>query len=183
MADTITLIVEDGTGITDANTYVDLDYANTYLSNRGRTEWTALDDETKKKCLILGTDYIDKLYKWYGKRKYKNQVLAFPRLDLYDSDDFEVDGIPVNLKKAVCEAAYLNRSTETLFTTKDADGTVKREKVDTLEVEYFQKSTSTTVDYTSIYDVLNTLLYGLYKTDSDAATYNVGVVWSDDAIR
>lgn len=178
----ITLTVEDGTGIADANTYVDLDYANTYLTNRGRSEWTALDEEVKKQCLILGTDYIDKLYKWYGRRKFKSQVLAFPRVDLYDSDNFSVDGIPVNLKKAVCEAAYLNRSVETLFSTKDSDGTVKREKVDTLEVEYFENTKSTEIDYTSIYDVLNTLLFGLYKTDSDASTFNVGAIWSRDEL-
>ena len=92
-----------------------------------------------------------------------------------------MDGIPLALKKACYEAAFLNVNGTNiksgLFTTKDSNGDVKRKKVDVLEVEYFEGETSTSVDYTSIYEILNNFLTGLYKTDSDTATCNVGAVW------
>lgn len=176
------LIIEDGSCVENANSYCSIEFADKYMYSRNRLEWASLDDEVKKKCLIIGTDYIDKLYKWYGRRKYRQQELAFPRVELIDDDGFFVDDIPLNLKKAVCEAAYLNRNTETLFATKEVEGAIKRQKVDSLEVEYFQ-SESSKVDYSSIYDVLNSLLYGLFKTESDQCTYNVGCIWSDDGLR
>jgi hypothetical protein len=175
------LIVEDGSCVSGANSYCTIDFADKYLYSRNRLDWASLDDEVKKKCLIIGTDYIDKLYKWHGRRKFYSQELAFPRVDLIDNDGFFVEGIPLNVQKAVCEAAFLNINTDTLFTSKDSDGEIKRQKVDSLEVEYFESSSSS-VDYSSIYDVLNTLLYGLYKTENDQSTYNVGCVWSDDGI-
>lgn len=178
---TTELIVEDGSCVQGANSYCTIEFADKYLYSRNRLDWASLDDEVKKKCLIIGTDYIDKLYKWYGRRKFYQQELAFPRVDLIDNDGFFAEGIPLNVQKAVCEAAFLNINTETLFSTKDSDGDIKRQKVDSLEVEYFEGQNSS-VDYSSIYDVLNTLLYGLYKTESDQCTYNVGCIWSDDGI-
>ena len=176
------IIVEDGTCVEGANSYCSVEFADKYLYSRNRLEWAGLDNETKKKCLIIATDYIDSLYKWYGRRKYKRQELSFPRVELFDRDGFYVDGIPMNLQKAVCEAAYLNINTETLFSTKDSEGAIKRQKVDSLEIEYFQGE-KTETDYSSIYNVLNSLLYGLYKTESDQSTYNVGCIWSDDGLR
>lgn len=176
----ITLITEDGTGVAGANCYSTLAEADAYNAERGRSSWSAITEDNRKTCLILGTDFVDKYYKWYGKRKYREQELSFPRIELFDKDNYPVNGIPVALKKACYEAAFLNvKGTAVksgLFTTKDTNGDVKRKKVDVLEVEYFE-SESTKTDYTSVYEILNNFLDGLYKTDSDKATCNVGAVW------
>lgn len=174
----IILIVEDGNGLLDANSYVTIEFADRYCIERNKTEWLKLNLEEKKKLLILATDYVDQYFSWKGKKIKQLQALSFPRKELYDSDGYLVEGIPLNLKKAIVEAALLNQSATSLFITKNKDGNIKRKKVDTLEVEYFV-SNSESESYTTIYESLNKLLAGLYNTDSEQATFNVGVVWAD----
>lgn len=176
----INLIVEIGNGSATSNSYASLEFADNYFRNRGDASWFENDEETKKKYLVLATDFIDASFKWKGKKKNVQQGLAFPRLDLIDNDGYTVTDIPLALQKAVCEGAKLVKAKTTLFSSKDENGDVKRKKVDTLEVEYFGKSSKTDDEtYETIYSVLNTLLQGLYKTESDKATYNVGAVWLD----
>lgn len=168
----IELIIEDGSGVPNANAYCDLDYALEYCTMKGYTDWQKLTDDEQKIFIIRGTEFVNNYYTWKGVRRFLNQDMAFPRDDLYDLDHYRVVGVPEVLKKACLEAAWLNATSgsDTLFINKDANGKVKRQKVDTLEVEYFNdessssSSSSTEVDYTSIYDVLNKMLKGLYKT-------------------
>lgn len=164
----VEIVVEDGTGVSNSNTYCDLDFALEYCISHGYSSWNELTEEQQKIALIKGTEYIDSFFEWKGLKRSESQALEFPRVNLFDNNRFEVKGIPVNLKKACIEAAFLNSTSEndTLYSTKDSNGNIKRQKVDTLEVEYFENSSKTesSVDYTTIYDVLNKLLKGLYKT-------------------
>lgn len=166
----INLIVEDGSCVPHANCYVSLDYADEYMKNTGRTSWAALSDNDKKSYLINATNYIDRTYSklgWKGFKKYRrNQPLCFPRVELYDKDGYEVEDIPEELKKAVCEAGFIATSTS-LFTVKDASGTVKRQKVDVLEVEYYSED-KTSGEYISRFTVLDDFLAGFYKTKHDS---------------
>ena len=83
----IKFVVEDGTGKTDANSYTTLEYADAYHKSFGRSEWAQLDEEVKKSRLVIATRYIDGTYPWKGTRKYRDQRLAFPRVDIYDNDN------------------------------------------------------------------------------------------------
>lgn len=163
-------IVEDGSGFTNASSYTSVAFADKYLTLIGKTGWVDLPEEEKKAKLVVATSYIDNLYPWKGRRKYSNQSLKFPRVEVIDIDGFEVSGIPENLKKAVCEAAYISISTSSLFTTRDENGQVKRQAVENaVEVEYFQSSTESESAYYSIYGVLDSLLKGLYRKKGQAA--------------
>lgn len=179
----VEMIVENGTGVPNANSYVDLDFALEYCVTKGYTNWLSLSENEQKTFLIRGTEFVDNFYQWKGRRFGQFQSLYFPRVDLYDNDNFPVTGIPARLKKACVEAAFLNASSgsDSLFTTKDENGKIKKQKVDTLEVEYFDSSTSTSessVDYTSIYDVLNKLLKGLYKTKDEVGSVCTKAIYS-----
>lgn len=173
----IELIVENGMGIENANSYVDLDFALEYCTMKGYSNWKNLSEDEQKIFLIRGTDFVDNFFIWKGFKRFKTQSLSFPREELYDLDGYKVDSIPINLKKACIEASWLNAEsgTDTLFSTKDENGNIKRQKVDSLEVEYFSKSESSSdskynePDYTSIYDILNKLLKGLYKTSDSVS--------------
>lgn len=172
----IKFVVEDGTGKTDANSYTTLEYADAYHKSFGRSEWAELDEEVKKSRLVIATRYIDGTYPWKGTRKYRDQRLAFPRVDIYDNDNFPVEGIPENLKMAVCEAAFLATDGTSLFLVRDANGQVKREAVDNaVETEYYQSEGS--MDYISIYSVLDALLKGLYKTAGARQRINTRARW------
>lgn len=167
----IDLIIEDGSGIPNANSYCDLDYAIEYCTMKGYSDWLNLSEDEQKIYLIRGTEFVDNYFTWKGVRKFLTQSMSFPRENIYDIDHFKVTGIPDKLKKACIEAAWLNATSgaDTLFSSKDTNGKIKKQKVDSLEVEYFnseETSDSKTVDYTTIYDILNKLLKGLYKTGS-----------------
>ena len=179
----ISFVVEDGTGLPNANSYCDLDYALEYCVSKGYTNWLTLTEDMQKIYIIRGTEFVDNFYNWKGRRGSQSQSMAFPRLDLFDEDHYEVRGVPDKLKKACIEAAFLNSSSgsDTLFTTKDENGAIKRQKVDSLEVEYFSNQQSETntdaVDYTTIYDILNKLLKGLYKEKGDGGSVCTRAVW------
>lgn len=165
----ISLIVEDGSCVPNANCYVSLDYADEYMRNTGKTGWSEKTDNEKKSFLINATAYIDRTYSkvgWKGIKKYhRKQALCFPRVELFDKDGFEVEGIPEELKKAVCEAGFISITTS-LFTTKDASGTIKSQKVDVLEVEYYSEKDSSG-EYISRFTILDDFLADFYKTKND----------------
>lgn len=164
--ETVNLIVEDGSCVQGANCYVTLEWADEYMRNTGRAAWASLSEDARKSYLINATAYIDRTYTkvgWKGIKKYhRKQALCFPRVELFDKDGDEVLGIPDELKKAVCEAGFI-ATTTSLFTIKDASGTVKKQKVDVLEVEYYSESDSSG-GYISRFTVLDSLLSDFYKT-------------------
>lgn len=171
----ITFVVEDGTCVPGANSYITLEEAGQYQRNKGREDWLALSDDEKLSSLIKGTQYVNDLYKWKGRRKFESQALAFPRVDprdfqgyVRDLDGFPVKGIPKKLKDAVCEAAFFGyKATEELFNVvREGTGNLKREKkvisgAVEKEVEYFDSGSSVT-EYISKYAAIDSLLKGLY---------------------
>ena len=51
-----TLIIEDGTGVSNANTYADLGFLDSYANDRGL--FLPTDNEDKEKFLIVAFDYL-----------------------------------------------------------------------------------------------------------------------------
>ena len=169
----IVLVVEDGTGKSDANTYTSVIDADTYNEQRGRSAWLSLEDDEKAAALIKATEFIDATFSWIGRKTTQEQALQWPRVtvDAYgreapviDRDGFELAGIPASVKKAVAEVAFLSLS-EDLFQVDDPRGKIIRKKTDVLETEY-QADTATTVRKPSVFDSVNSLLKGLYSFSS-----------------
>lgn len=176
----VNLIVEDGSGISDSNSYCDLDFALEYCVNHGYTSWIDMTEDEQKVYLIKGTSFVDNFYEWKGYKRTSVQSLEFPRNGLIDNNKTEILGIPNNLKKAVIEAAFINLSSEVdnLFVSRDENGAIKRQKVDELEVEYFGESeaTETEAEYKTTYQVLNKLLKGLYK-EKETSSVCTKAIW------
>ena len=189
MAETTTyniqLVVEEGKGSSESNTYVSAAYADTYAKNRNYDTWRSQSDYVKKASIIKAMDYIDNLFDWKGTRKFKNQALSFPRVNIVDNDGFDRSGeIPENLKKAVCEAAFYVVDQYSLFGKVDPDGPVKvnkeRKKADVAEIETeveFFNPKEVQIDWTSAYQSLDTILRGLFKDKSMTGSVNVRVRW------
>jgi hypothetical protein len=91
-------LVEDGTGLADANSYASVAFADAYFTLRGITAWAGTNDQ-KESWLVQATDYIDYRFgrRIAGERLTTTQALIFP-IDLYD-------GMPTNLLKATSEYA------------------------------------------------------------------------------
>lgn len=136
-------VVEDGTGVTDATTYVSLIEANDYLSVKGNfDEWDALDDAVKEARLMWATRLLDQRATYNG-HKYGEGPLRWPRTGVKDCDNIAIsyDSIPGALKDATIEVAYH-------LAVNDIDpsapfsnaGEISRIKADVLEIEYTEKT-------------------------------------------
>ena len=108
-------VCQTDAGVENANAYADVDFADNYLTLRGRFEengWNALTPMTKRAYLIAGTDYTDKVHTFYGVRKTHDdfvQDLGFPRIPLAgQSLPFGKSvpvGVPLNVRQCCVELA------------------------------------------------------------------------------
>lgn len=137
----MTLVVEDGTGKTNAESYQSVSAADTYFSNLANTSWTGTT-AVKEAALRKATLYLDSTYRWIGDIFSVEQSLNWPRTSVYDSQGRDLaETVPLNLKNACAELALISLTTD-LFPLVDNSNYVKREKVGTLEVEYKDNSPS-----------------------------------------
>lgn len=99
----LTVIVEDGTGKADANSYASVSEADAYFASRPRsTAWPALSAEQKSRLLVHATRILETSVKWDGAKYTEEQSLAFPRYP----DDLEAVELPLPIKLATYELAY-----------------------------------------------------------------------------
>ena len=124
-----TIVVEDGTGKTDSNSYVSAADLATYMGDRGVTLVGTAED-----LLINAMDYIESI-SYKGTKNSDAQALQWPRYGVsIDSYSVGSDELPQLLIDALCEVvigidggvdplANLGRST-------------KSEQVGTIKVEY-----------------------------------------------
>lgn len=124
-------VVEDGTGLSEANSYVSIAEADDFNADRGNVAWTG-DDAAKQAALVKATDYIEQSYgsRWRGEKLVDNQGLALPR-------DFGTP-LPRQLKQAVCVLALEAIAGTDLNPT--VDRAIKREKTDVIETEYMDNA-------------------------------------------
>lgn len=138
------IIVEDGTGLGNSNSYVSVEFATNYAASIGATFDPA--DETS---LVSATQAVDLLYgsKYLGSKLTAEQALLFPRTEFVDANGFTRSGIPVELKKATVEAAIAQQAGITLIPNPSRDQVLTRKtsKVGDLEqtFEYADTATST----------------------------------------
>lgn len=104
----MTLIVEDGTVIANAESYISVAEADTYWTNHGDpASWTDATTIQKEVALRYATSWIDVNYKWRSTLLEEAQVLDWPR-GLFVDDDCRTRGgttIPQELKDAEAEMA------------------------------------------------------------------------------
>jgi hypothetical protein len=161
------LIVEDGSIVANANSYVsDADYT-AYAAARGKTigASAAIRDQE----LILAMDYIEShRAQFQGSKVSSAQALQWPRTGAY-IDGFAIgsDEIPQELKSAQIEAAILANSTALLPSGNTQN--VQSEKLGELQISYFQNGSWETLRTDSIDVYLDVLLDG----DSGIYTFRV----------
>ena len=153
------LIIENGQGLSNAESYVDVDYVDAYFLKRGNTEWDSITN--KESRIVLAMDYIENNYTYIGTELVSTQNLSFPRL---------INGetvYPIAIKNALCELALKANNGDLL---QDTGKTTIREKVGTLEVEYDPNQD----DLTS-YNYVNKLL-APYLLSTSSFSYSISRV-------
>lgn len=154
------MVVEDGTGLLDSNSYVSLEYADDYFSSHGFNKWEELTESEKEVLMVNATDYVDNIFDWKGIKETQEQSLAFPRSNLYTKDGYLVEGVPKQLKDAVCEAIKQMISNQTLFKTSNENGAVTSERIGELSFTY---DVSQKTENATLYEAINSRLKGLYN--------------------
>ena len=158
------MIVENGNGLPNADSYVSVEFADSYFSARGVSAWASLTTEQKEQALIRGTDFIDNVFQWCGKKATAEQSLRFPRVNLKDYEGNAIEGIPNCLKQAVCDVAIVASNGTELFEVSEHNGDVLSETITSLSFTYSKTERSTTTK--TLYDSVNTKLRGLYVDSS-----------------
>jgi len=127
------LIVEDGTGLADAEAYISAADADSYFAARGNAAWDALTTEAKEQNLRLGCDYMEAVYgpRWCGQRKTSTQALSWPRVN---ACNIASDVVPAAVKRANAELAVRSATTGVLLADQSAQ--VKQETVGPISVTY-----------------------------------------------
>lgn len=131
-------VVENGTGLPDANSYVSVAEADAYHADRGNNAWTGAE-AVKQAALVRATDYIEQIYgeRWQGAPVSMSQALSWPRGGVAN---VPADIVPVRLKQAVCQLALEAVSGIELNPT--LDRAIKKEKIGPLETEYMNNASS-----------------------------------------
>lgn len=153
----MSLVVEDGAGKADAESYVSVDYADAYHAARGNTAWATLTTSAKEIALRNGTGYIDANYTFKGQKNTQEQALQWPRYNAI-IDDFlwPSDQLPLDLLKAACEMAL--RASAGPIQSDIASEVVKRSKVDVIEEEYFEPRNGGQPVYSAVDNLLRRLV-------------------------
>ncbi|KKK58804.1 hypothetical protein LCGC14_3040730, partial [marine sediment metagenome] len=125
------LVVEDGTGLSTAESYISVTNATTYLAARRTTAqlatWTAADTAAKENALRLAAQWLDTRYKdeWASWRFSDDQALDFPRSGVViDGVAYETTEIPQQLIDATAELGLKVTDGDVLFDDMADEGTV-----------------------------------------------------------
>jgi len=130
------LIVEDGSGVSGAESYLSVADADTYWSNRNDTQWSGADTADKEAALRTATQYIDATYNFLSQIERSDQALKWPRVNFYDRNDFFIDSIPNALKDATAELARDYIVNGDLLPSQSRGGDIRKVKAGSVEVEY-----------------------------------------------
>lgn len=108
----MSLIIEDGSGVALADSYVSVEQANAYHAKHGNAAWADMDYADKESALVRATDYMMQAYRarWKGFRSNLGQALDWPRQSVILTDmgiNYMVPytSIPEEVKKACAELA------------------------------------------------------------------------------
>jgi len=116
----LTLVVEDGTGLESANSYATVAEGDAYAEGRLNSDtWFAAPSARRAIALVTATRYIDQQFQFFGFKVSQTQALQWPRRQCPDPDSDQrsvgliggegpfVDetSVPKAVKDACCEAA------------------------------------------------------------------------------
>lgn len=131
----MSLVVENGTGLANAESYISVADANTRHTAFGNTAWTGTD-AVKEAAIRRATAYMLQAFRtrWTGERLTQAQALDWPRYDVcIDGFPVATDEVPADIANACADLA-LKALSDTL--APDLERAVVRKKIGPLETEY-----------------------------------------------
>ena len=104
------LVVEDGTGLANADAYASRAAVLAYWLNRADSAFAdAASDALRDAAIRRATQFIDVPWgdRFKGEREFEGQGLQWPRLGVYTPEGWDVDGVPPQIVAATAELAKL----------------------------------------------------------------------------
>ena len=129
------LIVEDGSGKADAESYLSVADADTRIAALPSppASWTGATTAAKEAALRDGTRYLDLLYgsRWRGRKTDRDNALGWPRFRARDDDEYlyDSDDIPSALEDATAQAAVRSIAGTDLLADLANPGTLESKSV------------------------------------------------------
>lgn len=153
------LVIEDGTGMSTATSYVTVSEARAYALARGVT--LSATDATVEVSLIKAMDYLEsKRRRYQGYKSHETQVLQWPRGCVWiDGYSIDSDEIPAILKNAQCQAAMEIADGVDPLPTESGNG-IKSETIGLISTTY----ATTTVAPTPTMRKVDALLQPLFNS-------------------
>lgn len=156
------LIVESGSGKTDAESYVSVSDADAYWADRNDSTWSNASTGAKEAALRNAAEYLDGTYTWRGTKATRDQGLDWPRTGVIDEEGYQVNSniVPEAVKAAQYRLALEALSADLLAATDK--GAVKRErtKADVIETETEYQNSSPQKQYPFVDRLLAGLITG-----------------------
>lgn len=127
------LIVEDGTGVSGAESYAAVATVTAYWAARPhRTQaaaWSGASDAAKEGAAREASQYLDAIYGAYyrGTRDSYDQGLLWPRSDALDDAGDALPDLPPQIVSAACELAARAVSAPLIKDAENANG-IKRKR-------------------------------------------------------
>jgi hypothetical protein len=163
----MTFTVENGQGLSDAESYISAADATTYHANRGNAAWAALASDTiREQMLRRATDYMVGMYRdrWKGYRILSTQALDWPRYEVPMPDTvgglvlnyYPSDEVPAIVARACAELALRAIDGDL---NEDLDAPVIEETVGPITTRYAQGARRTK-SFPAVEAMLSSLLEG-----------------------
>ncbi len=119
----MSLIVEDGSGLSNAESFTSVADASAYHAARGNTTWATITTTEMEQALRRATDYMQQAYRsrWAGYRFTITQALDWPRSSVPIPDAINsflaysmlaTNVVPTEVKNACAEMAWKAASGE-----------------------------------------------------------------------
>jgi len=135
-----TITVEDGTGLTASNAYIDV--ADTEVRIEKQKEfsaWKNLQPNDQVLAIIAAAQYLDIHFRFYGSVLFPDQALQWPRTKNFDIRGVSIQPgvIPDQLLESNARLALeWGRIQTGLVTRQEGSGAVKSWKADGVEVQF-----------------------------------------------
>jgi hypothetical protein len=180
------LVVEDGTIIAGAESYLSTTDYDNYLTARGRVHTGSPTVTQKEQWLRIACQQMEARYRllWKGSKRNDSlavayQPLSWPRTDVVDEDEIEIDDqtIPQLVKNAQAEIAWLVESGRSFVTTevKASDVQVTSESVGPISVSYSQST-----QHTSTFPLIDQMLVPLANVSGVSVGAYIGLTAEEE---
>lgn len=169
------LVPEDGTGLSNSNSYISLAEADQYFATHPyyADNWSDMGDPDKEMLLMMATQSLDSLMIWRGSIVSVTQALSWPRTGVYDNEGRLIASniVPQNVKWATAEMAFhISQGKSASAGTPQSQG-LEKLKIDVIELQFGQSTNVSPVPAASLL-LLNGL--GEYALSSRVRRVYVG---------